>query len=116
MSIINPFPKPPPPVEFTAFLATNMDDLLLHELPAGFLRTLTDDLILVDFGGGATTRFFGEFDYTSPIDLPTGGDLTRLQETHDGLVQFEAKYLDVPILDVLGLEPDEMLAKLFVGD
>jgi Ca2+-binding RTX toxin-like protein len=116
MSIINPFPKPPPPVEFTAILATNMDDLLLNNLATGFVRTLTDDLILVDFGGGATTRFLGEFNYSSPIDLPTGGDLTRLQETYDGQVQFEAKYLNVPILDVLGLEPDEVLAKLFFGN
>lgn len=121
MSIINPFdqPKPPPPVEFTAFLATNMDDLLLHVLPEGFIRTLSDDAIVVDFKEGNVARLFGEFDYSSPIDLPVGGDLQRLQELSGGAVQFEAKYLDLPILDVLSLaggdSTTELLSRLFAG-
>ena len=118
MSIINPFPseKPPPPVEFTAFLATNMDDLLLHILPTGFTRVLTDDVILVDFGGGDVSRLIGDFNYSSPIDLPIGGELTRLQEMEGGAVKFEAKYLDMPIVDVLADSADQVLAQLFSGD
>jgi Ca2+-binding RTX toxin-like protein len=121
MSIINPFPsaKPPPPVEFTAFLATNMDALLLHILPTGFFRSLTDDAIVVDFGGGAASRLIGEFDYSSPIDLPIGGDLTRLQEMAGGAVKFEAKYLDMPIVDMLasaGHDTAVVLEQLFSGD
>jgi len=122
VSIINPFdqPKPPPPVEFTAFLATNMDDLLLHILPQGFISRLSSDSIVVDFGGGDGVRLFGDFDYSSPIDLPVGGDLHRLQELSGGVVQFEAKNLNVPIVDVLGLageDPvDEPQKGLFSGN
>jgi len=109
VSIINPFdqPKPPPPVAFTAFLATNMDALLLHILPQGFIRTLSDDTIVVDFGNGNVTRLFGEFDFTSPVDLPVDGGLERLQELVGGVVQFEAKNLTTSILDVLSLAGDE---------
>lgn len=116
MSIINPFPKPPPPVEFTALLSTNMDQLLLHALPTGFISTLRDDRIIVDFGSGDASRLFGEFDYSSPLDLPMGGELTRLQETDGGALQFEARYLSMPILDVLSLAGNNtslLLSNLF---
>lgn len=121
MSIINPFdqPKPPPPVEFTAFLATSMDDLLLHILPQGFISRLSGDTIVLDFGGGDSARLLGDFDYSSPIDLPVGGDLERLQELSGGVVQFEAKNLNLPIVDVLGLagdDTDALLAALFEGN
>jgi Ca2+-binding RTX toxin-like protein len=121
MSIINPFdqPKPPPPVEFTAFLATSMDDLLLHILPQGFISRLSGDTIVVDFGGGDSARLLGDFDYSSPTDLPIGGGLERLQELSGGVVQFEVKNLNVPIVDVLGLAGDDtdlLLAALFEGN
>jgi len=116
----SPLPRqnPPPPVEFKAFLATDMDALLLHILPTGFTRTLTGDQVLVDFGGGNVTRLFGEFDYSAPIDLPIGGELQRLQETTGGAIQFEAKYLSLPIVDVLrlaGFDTTQLLEQLFVG-
>jgi Ca2+-binding RTX toxin-like protein len=114
-----PSQGPPPPVEFTAYLSTNMDVLLLHNLAAGFMNVLKDDTIVVDFGAGNAIRLFGDFVYSSPIDLPTGGELNRYQETYGGQVAFDAKYLDVPILDVLsptGKTTDAVLSEMFAGD
>lgn len=122
MSIINPTfgqPKPPAAVEFKALLATNMDNLLLHRLPEGFISRLSDDTIVVDFKGGNTARLFGEFNYSKPTDLPTDGPFERYQETLGGAVQFEAKNLKVTILDGLGMagdETDQLLELMFQGD
>jgi Ca2+-binding RTX toxin-like protein len=114
-----PSQGPPPPVEFTAYQSTNMYSLLLHNLAGGFMNVLKDDTIVVDFGGGNAIRFFGDFVYSSPIDLPMGGELNRYQETYGGQVAFDAKYLSVPILDVVsptGKTPDDILAEMFAGD
>jgi Ca2+-binding RTX toxin-like protein len=124
VSIINLFdqPRPPPPVEFTAFLATDMDAMLLRRLPEGFIRTLSDDAIVVDFFSGNAARLLGEFDYSSPIDLPIDGDMGRYQELVGGAIQFEAKNLNASIIAVLGLAGDEETNEnlfddiLFVGN
>jgi hypothetical protein len=123
VSIINPSfgqPKPPAPVSFTAYLATDMDNLLLHRLPEGFISRLTDDTILIDFKDGNVARLFGEFDYSKPIDLPVGGAHERYQETVGGAVQFEIKDLKLTIVDTLSLAgagtDSALLPLMFEGD
>lgn len=119
LGVPTPSQGPPPPVDFTAFLETNMDDLLLQILPVGFIRTLTPDTILVDFGAGDVVRLFGEFDYSTPVDVPVGGTLERLQELDGNTLRFEAKYLNMPIVEVLHLAGHDnatLFAGLFSGD
>lgn len=98
------FPDPttlPQQVVATAYTATDMDNLNLRVLLTGVANVLTDSTIVVDYGGGSTDRFFGEFDY-SGHDMLTGGTLEHVQEYAAGILRFDVKGLDIPVEIFLG--------------
>jgi Ca2+-binding RTX toxin-like protein len=98
------FPDPsttPQQIVATAYTATDMDNLNLRGLLTGVANVLTDSTIVVDYGNGATDRFFGEFDYGAR-DLLTGGTLEHFQEYAASTLRFDVKGLDVPISTFFG--------------
>ncbi|BAI72105.1 hypothetical protein AZL_014670 [Azospirillum sp. B510] len=82
--------------------AVNTDNIYISDLLFSQITNTTNNFISVNYGGGATTEFYGNFVYNSTGSSVVGGTITAIRSLSNGTLSYTIDDLSIPATTFLG--------------